>query len=122
MAASAGGQARVVAAVDELKRAENEVTFRAANERIREAARTMQPPVERVPFLCECEEPDCHEPILLSAEEYELVRSDGTHFVIVPGHPTRGELVSEHDGHAIVEKTGLSGVIALDTDPRKDEP
>jgi hypothetical protein len=112
---------RLVRAEDEEERAANEATFREANERIRKAQRELQPPAERVPFLCECDETSCHEPILLSAEEYELVRDDGTHFVVVSGHPTDGEVVSERDGHAIVRKTGLGGAVAAETDPRKEE-
>ena len=97
-----------------------EATFREANERIRDVQRELQPPAERVPFLCECEEPGCHEPILLTAEEYERVRSDATIFVIVTGHPTDGEPVSEEAGHTIVRKTGRGGEIAAETDPRKE--
>jgi hypothetical protein len=106
---------------DEEERAADEATFREANERIRQAQRELNPPAERIPFLCECEEASCHEPIKLSAAEYELVRDDPTHFVIVSGHPTHGELVSERDGYAIVRKTGRSGAVAAETDPRKEE-
>lgn len=106
---------------DEEESAANEATFREANERIREAQRELRPPVERVPFLCECDEPWCHEPIRLSAEEYEAVRADATCFVIVSGHPTDGEILSERDGHAVVRKTGRGGAVAAETDPREDE-
>jgi hypothetical protein len=108
-----------VRAEDEEERAANEATFREANERIRDAQLELQPPAERVPFLCECEEPSCQEPILLSAEEYELVRGDGTCFVIVFGHRTDGEVVAERDGYAIVRKTGRAGAVAAETDPRE---
>jgi hypothetical protein len=110
-----------VSARDEEERAANEATFREANERIREAQRELQPPLERVPYLCECEEPSCHEPIMLTAEEYEAVRGEATWFVIVSGHPTDGEVVSERDGHSVVRKTGRGGAVAVQTDPRKDD-
>jgi hypothetical protein len=74
-----------------------------------------------VPFVCECEETSCRELVRLSAEEYELVRSDATCFVIVSGHPTDGEVLSERDGHAIVRKTGRGGAVAAETDPRKEQ-
>jgi hypothetical protein len=111
-----------VRAHDEEERAANEATFREANERIREAQRKLRPSAARVPFLCECEEPSCHEPILLKAEEYELVRSDPTCFVIVSGHATEGKVVSDRGGHAIVRKAGRGGEVAVETDPRKAEP
>lgn len=116
------GDARVVRIEDEEEAAANEATFREANERIRQAERDLRRPAERVPYLCECEEPTCTEPILLSSEEYELVRGDPTCFVIVSGHATDGEVVSERDGHAVVRKTGRGGTLAVETGPRKEEP
>lgn len=108
-------------AEDEEEHAANEAAFREANERIRQAQRELRPPTDRLPVLCECEEPSCHEPILLATDEYELVRGDGTYFVIVSGHATDGEAVSEHDGHTIVRKTGRGGAVAAETDPRKEK-
>jgi hypothetical protein len=110
-----------VRAEEEEERAANEATFREANERIRQAERELDPPLERVPYLCECEEPSCHEPIRLSAPEYELVRDHPTYFVIVSGHSTDGEVVAERDGYVIVRKTGRGGAVAAETDPRKEE-
>jgi hypothetical protein len=53
---------------DEIKkRAENEATFRRANERIRAAERALRPPLQRVPYLCECDDVGCREPITLTA-------------------------------------------------------
>lgn len=114
------GDRQRVRAEDEEESAATEATFREANERIQEARRELNPPAERVPFLCECEEPACHQPILLTDAEYEHVRSDGTIFVIVTGHPTDGETVSERAGYTIVRKTGRGGDLAAETDPRKE--
>lgn len=116
------GDARVVRPDDEEEAAANEATFREANERIRQAERGLQPPAERMPYLCECEEPACKEPILLASQEYEQIRGDPTCFVIVSGHPTDGEVVAERDGHTVVRKTGRGGTVAVETDPRKEEP
>jgi len=101
--------------------AADEAAFREANEQIRQAQRELKPDAERVPFLCECEERSCREPILLPPAEYELIRSESTHFVIVSGHPTDGDVVSERDGHAVVRKSGRGGDIAIETDPRKED-
>ena len=54
--AVAWAQAWVVTSREEEKRARNEATFRAANERIREAEQELDPPLERVPYLCECDD------------------------------------------------------------------
>jgi hypothetical protein len=103
---------------DEVERAVDEATFREAHERIRDAQRELELPLERVPFLRECDDPTCREPIRLTAEEYERVRRDGTLFVLVTGHSTSGEIVSESAGHSIIRKTGRGGVVAADLDPR----
>jgi hypothetical protein len=109
-----------VRADDEVERAANEAAFREANENIRNVQQELHPPVERVPFLCECDDPSCREPIRLTAEEYERVRTDGTCFVVVTGHSTSGEVISEVAGHSIVRKTGAGGVVAAETDPREE--
>lgn len=108
-------------AEDEAGRAADEAMFREANERIRATQRELRPSGERLPILCECEEPSCCEPILLSTEEYELVRADSTCFVVVSGHPTDGEVLAERDGHLVVRKTGRAGDVAAETDPRKED-
>jgi hypothetical protein len=114
------GDANRVTAENEERRAANEATFREANERIREAQRELDPPIERVPFLCECDDPSCREPILLTAEEYEHVRSDGTCFVVLAGHSTHGEIVEMADAYAIVRKTGSGGLVVAEANPRKE--
>jgi hypothetical protein len=105
---------------EDAQRAADEATFREANERIRDVQRELDPPAGQVPFLCECEDRSCCEPILLTAEEYERIRSDGTCFVVVSGHPTSGEVVVESEGHAIVRKTGRGGRVAALRDPRSE--
>lgn len=107
---------------EEVERAANEATFREANEQIRNAQQELHPPMDRVPFLCECDDPSCREPIRLTAEEYERVRNDGTCFVVVIGHSTSGEIVSESQGHAIVRKKREGGMFAAETDPREEGP
>jgi hypothetical protein len=70
---------------EEAKRAENEAAFREVNERIEMAAIELDPPLERVPFLCECDDVSCREIIPLTLEEYERVRSDGAVLSSCPG-------------------------------------
>ena len=100
------------------KRAANEATLREANERIREVQAELELSRQRVPIICECDDASCHAPILLGDEEYELVRSDGTCFVIVTGHSTDGEILEESEGHMIVHKTGLGAELSQELDPR----
>ena len=77
-------------AEDEAERAANEAT-------LREVQAELELSRQRVPIVCECDDTSCHAPILLGDEEYELVRSDGTCFVIVTGHSTDGEILEESE-------------------------
>jgi hypothetical protein len=115
-----GETTRVVATRHEEKRAENEATFREANEQIRAAERRLEPPLERVPYLCECDDVRCYEPVRLTAAEYERIREDGATFLIVPGHSTDGDVVAEHDGYLVVRKQDRGGEVARVLDPRKE--
>jgi hypothetical protein len=105
----------------EEKRAENEATFREANERIRAAERELRPPLERVPYLCECEDVHCREPIRLTASEYEHVREDGATFAIARGHPSQGNVLEEHDQYLVVCKPDGAGEVARALDPRGED-
>jgi hypothetical protein len=112
------GQGRVVISGDEKKRAENEAAFRAANEQIRAAERELDPPLERVPYICECDDVHCREQIRLTAAEYERVRTDGATFAIARGHPTDGDTVEEHEQYLVVRKPDGGGEVARALDPR----
>jgi hypothetical protein len=110
----------VVIPADERKRAENEAAFREANERIRAAERRLQPPLESVPYLCECDDVRCRELIQLAASEYERIRADGATFAIVPGHSSDGDVVEEHEQYLVVHKRDGGGEVARALDPRRD--
>ena len=82
-----------------------EALFRDVNERIAEAAERFDS--TEAAFVCECSDKTCTERVDASLDEYERVRSDGTHFLIRPGHEdTRVERVVERRGDrvAIVKK------------------
>ncbi len=105
----------------EERNAADEAAFREANERIRQAERELQPPLEHVPYLCECEDTGCRETIGLPREEYERVRSDPTWFVVAAGHPTSGDVVDGRGAYDIVQKTGAAAGVAMELDPRSNE-
>ena len=115
------GERGFVATGDEEKRAANEAMFREANEQIRAVERGLEPPLERVPYLCECDDVRCHEPILLTAEEYERVRADGATFLIAPGHSSEGDVLEPHERYLIVRKQDGGGELARALDPREEE-
>jgi hypothetical protein len=106
--------------------ARNDATFRAANERIREFAASIDADDERLlPFLCECADLDCTTVVRLAAEEYEAVRQDPRRFVNAPEHESNAlgwcRVVHEFDRYTVVEKIGEAGELAEELDPRTRE-
>jgi hypothetical protein len=106
----------------DLKIAHTEALFRDVNERIAESAERFD--ADEAEFVCECADPECAERIPAALEEYESVRANGTHFLLVPGHEdTRVERVVErpHRRAAVVEKFNrLVASTVRRLDPRTD--
>jgi hypothetical protein len=89
----------------ELRIARTEALFRDVNERIAESAKGFD--ADNAEFVCECADPSCAERVPATLAAYEGVRSEATHFLLVPGHEdTRIERVVEkpHGRFAVVEK------------------
>ena len=74
----------------EERRARNEVTFRAANERIARKAAALGAGDQPVPFLCECPQPTCTDLVFLSLDEYTEIRAHPRQFLARPGHEGSG--------------------------------
>ena len=70
----------------ELRIAQNNATFREANESIRDTVEREQPPMTKIPFLCECAREDCRELVPMSLDAYAKVRAEPTYFLNFPGH------------------------------------
>ena len=104
----------------EQQMAENEVRFRALNERLRDGSGTWSPGEGALELVCECGDENCTRAIRLTARDYEAVRSDETQFLLVRGHERTEveDVVSERDGWVVVRKRGEAGAIAAETDPR----
>jgi hypothetical protein len=98
--------------------ARNEAMFREANEKISAKGEDLDF-VGKIPFLCECEEPACTDVLRLESGEYERARANPRYFLLSPGHETRGaQPIESNERFTIVEKSGVSGEIAEQTDPR----
>jgi hypothetical protein len=110
-----------VTAREDEKRAANEATFRDANERIRAAEVELSPPLERVPYLCECDDLECRELLPLTATEYERIREDGATFGVLRGHASDGDVIEEHEQYVVVRKRAGGGEVARARDPRREE-
>lgn len=96
--------------------AQNQSVFREVNERIEDLAREL-PNVE---FICECARSECSACVSMTVEEYERVRADGNHFLVVPGHeaPEVEETLERHDGYLVVAKLGYGAAVSARLDPR----
>ena len=68
----------------EMRIAHTEALFRDVNERIAESAGRFD--AHDAEFVCECADPACAERVPATLDQYEEVRSDGTHFLLSPGH------------------------------------
>ena len=68
----------------EVRVAKTESLFRDVNERIAECAQRFDG--DEAAFVCECADPECTERVPAPLEAYEEVRSDGTQFLLAPGH------------------------------------
>jgi hypothetical protein len=105
----------------ESRKAHNEALFRDANEAVRSVQEDLGMPEGRMPFICECDDPECRSVIRMTQAAYEEMRANARRFVIASGHSSLGDVVERHSDHCIVEKTGLSAEIARATDPRKHD-
>ena len=92
------GQVRFVTFTDEVKRAENEAAFRQANAAIAATKRELEPPLDRVPRLRECDDVGCRETIRRARAESERIRQDEATFAVAH--------IEEHGDYLVVRKTG----------------
>jgi anti-sigma regulatory factor (Ser/Thr protein kinase) len=70
-------------------------------------------------FICECGALGCRAMVELATVDYELVRGNPRHFVIMPGHAhAEDEIIASTDGHVVVAKHGAAGELASRADPR----
>jgi hypothetical protein len=100
--------------------AENEATFRHANEQIEDAA--VDHRVRRPPFICECADPRCTELLELELGEYEAVRSSPVSFFVAPGHERADgpdeRVIRDAGRYRVVEKLGDAADVARELYPR----
>jgi len=85
----------------------NEVAYRAYNDRRAEMERRGSVAEdEPVPFVCECGQSDCTDPIEISVEAWERIHAEPNRFVIRNGHqyPEYERVVDEFRRYLIVEK------------------
>jgi hypothetical protein len=109
-----------VASKRERRIAENESSFRAANEHM--AAWEERDRAEGTElYFCECPDPQCEEMVRVQGSDYERVRKNPAHFIVVPGHEVLDveAVIESHEGWALVEKGSRVREIVEEGDPRQ---
>ncbi len=105
--------------VCEERAARNEALFREVNEQVRAVSGEFGEDASSVGFVCECSDDGCIEQLQVPLRVYETVRADSRRFLIAPGHESAVEhVVDRHGAYLVVEKKGVAGRIAAQTDPR----
>lgn len=104
--------------------ARNDAVFREANENINDAARALLEEGKPLPVICECADESCSQLLQLTAEEYEAVRREPTHFINAHGHHESAggwaEVVEEFERYAVVAKVGKAAEIVTELNPREN--
>ncbi len=99
--------------------AKNQSLFREFNERIEHLAGG----ASSAEFICECLQAECDEPVSLTRDEYEQIRSSSNRFFVLHGHEFADieEVVETNDRYLIVKKLGVGADVAQTLDPRTRE-
>jgi hypothetical protein len=109
-----------VATVRDERLALNEALWREANERMAAWEERDRPEVAEV-YYCECADRECRQKVRLRGPDYERIRSDSSHFVVVPGHevPDVETVIEAHEDWVVVEKAPEVREITEATDRRQ---
>jgi hypothetical protein len=105
--------------MDQERMARTEAAFREVNEAIAGTAARFE--AEEADFICECADPQCAHRVTAGLDDYEEVRSEGTHFLLAQGHhePEVERIVERTAEFDVVEKiTPLMARIVRRLNPR----
>lgn len=89
---------------------ENDIAFRALNERIRELESDWQS-ADPMAFVCECRSAGCTAAVYLTIDEYDEIREKPEQLLMLPHHVAvdADRVVRSNDRYAIVEKLDPEG-------------
>ena len=98
----------------EVRAARNQALFRAVNAKLQELNETVSAVTDSFVVACECADRSCVEMVTICGEEYEAVRANPRHFVVLSGHvyPDVERVVGEADAYVVVEKSGTAAKVA----------
>jgi hypothetical protein len=100
----------------------NQSLFREVNERVNEVNKAHDLWVTLSDWVCECADQTCTERIQLTPHQYEGIRQNPTHFVVVPDSKhvvfEVEHVVEQRETYWVVSKVGEAARIAMHLDPR----
>ncbi len=107
----------------EARKGANEAWFRDVNERLEDRAAGQPLRDGTFEIVCECAREECTERIATSFADYEAVRREPTHFIVLAGHvdPSCERVTSSNPAYDVVEKFGEAGDVARIENPRNGE-
>jgi hypothetical protein len=90
----------------ESRRAQNQATFRHANERLEDLVSDANMDHRVVPFLCECFDARCYGRVEITLEQYDDAHVLPNTYVILTGHPRihQQEIIEVHGLFEVVQK------------------
>jgi len=107
-----------VSSLWEQRAARNEALFREVNQNIARLEERHGTTATAPVYICECATADCTAQLPIEPETYRRVRENPRLFFVLPGHedPKLERIVEKPPAYLIVEKTGLAGKVAEQTD------
>ena len=98
----------------EIRAARNQALFRAVNEKILELNEAFGELTGLFSIACECADVSCVDLLEIPPDAYRQVRKNPRTFVVVADHvfPDVEQVLSRHDGYAVVEATGRGAQVA----------
>ncbi|CAA9474697.1 MAG: hypothetical protein AVDCRST_MAG69-337 [uncultured Solirubrobacteraceae bacterium] len=99
----------------------NESRFRQINDGLRDDLAKLPSEPEAVPFVCECGSNACEGLIEVTLAEYEGIRANSRHFLVLPGHEIveAERVLASTPRYMVVEKQPGVGPLVDATDPRR---
>lgn len=105
---------------DAVRAAKNEVVLRDLNERLKAYPASLNQRFSE--WVCECADMTCMKSVELSIDEYEMIRSEPTRFVVAAGaehvNPEIERVVRREKRYWVVKKIGVGAEISEEFDPR----
>jgi hypothetical protein len=83
--------------------AEDDDFFREINDRILELGHRFGLQEDELELVCESDDSGCTARVVIPADDFERLRAEDGHHLVVEGHERSGRVVFRGDGYVVVE-------------------